>query len=65
MGLVISSSIISSSTRISTDRNLLGLTWYVRIFTVCVMCVPSSVFRVLFVYKCVLLPPGVSPIAFK
>jgi hypothetical protein len=29
------------------------------------MCVPSAVFCVLFVCKCVLLPPGVNPIAVK
>jgi hypothetical protein len=34
-------------------------------FLVIVMCVPSSVFCVLFVCKCILLPPGVNPIAVK
>jgi hypothetical protein len=34
-------------------------------FFVIVMCVPSSVFCVLFVCKCVLLPPGVNSIAVK
>jgi hypothetical protein len=35
------------------------------LFLVIVMRVPSSVFCVLFVCKCILLPPGVNPIAAK
>jgi hypothetical protein len=31
-------------------------------FLVIVMCVPSSILCVLFVCKCILLPPGVNPI---
>jgi hypothetical protein len=35
------------------------------VFLVIFMCDPSSVFCVLFVCKCILLPPGVNPIAVK